>query len=259
MCELSVVIPVYNEDRNIVPTIHRINECVPVTHEIICVYDFDEDTTVPVIRELQQQQYGQLRLAKNTIARGPSGAIRTGFREARGSRVLVVMADLCDDLSQVPQMLDLVPEHADVACPSRYCAGGRQLMEAVTAKVWFPKTAGFLLERLVALPTRDPTNSYKMYSADMLKSLELTSTIMFSVTLEVVVKAHCLGRRIVEIPTVWRDREHGASNFRIGPAVPAYFKWFLLALLRNRVFHLPASWFHARLATGSPGRTRTEG
>lgn len=251
MHELSIVIPVFNEDRNIVATIEAIEQHAPVDHEIICVYDFDEDTTLPVLRGLQANR-PHLRLARNTVARGPSGALRTGFQEADAPRVLVVMADLCDDVSQIPELVRLVPEHADVACPSRYCPEGRQELDAFL-KVALPRTAGFLLRHFTGMQTHDPTNSFKMYSARLLQSLRLTSTVSFSVTLEVVAKAHCLGFPIAQVPTVWRDRQHGESKFRTGPSVPVYLKWFLVALLKNRVFSMPASWMQARF-----GRPATE-
>ena len=46
MCELSIVIPAYNEAANIEPTLHALKHNVPVAHEVIIVYDFDEDNLV---------------------------------------------------------------------------------------------------------------------------------------------------------------------------------------------------------------------
>jgi hypothetical protein len=73
----------------------------------------------------------------------------------------------------------------------------------------------------------------------------LRSTVSFSVTLEIVAKAHCLGYRIVEVPTVWRDRQHGKTNFKLGRSLVAYFPWLCVALLRGRFFRLPAAWLRA--------------
>lgn len=230
---VSVVIPVYNEDENIAQTMRTLTEFLPAQHEIICVYDSDEDTTIPVLERIGPQ-YPQLEWIKNTVARGPSGALRTGFEAAKGEVVVVVMADMCDDHSQLAHLLALMPEQADIVCPSRYCKGGRQELSG-SLKVWLPSTAGFLLRRLAGIPTYDPTNSFKLYSAEVLNSLELRSTVSFSVTLEIVVKAHRLGYRIVEVPTVWRDRQHGETSFRILPSIPAYLRWFFLALFRRPV------------------------
>lgn len=243
--ELSIVIPVRDEGANIIETLQALHREVPVSHEILIVYDRDDDTTLPAVR-----QYGGhdcVALIKNTLKTGPSGALRTGFACARGVRVLVVMADRCDDLTQLQAMIRLVPADADVVCPSRYCAGGAQLLEGTPKiKIWLPRMAGWLLKHLAGLATADPTNSFKLYSAALLQELQLSSTVSFSVTLEIIAKAHCLGRRIVEVPTVWRDRQHGKSHFRIGPSLLAYLPWFLLALWRGRVVRVPSTWLQGR-------------
>jgi dolichol-phosphate mannosyltransferase len=247
--ELSVVMPVHNEGLNIEKTLQALKSHVPVRHEVIIVYDRDEDETLPAVRPLVPFYEG-LRLVRNEVAPGPSGALRTGFRHARGTRVLVVMADLCDDFSQIGQLLSLVPSVADIACPSRYCKGGAQQLKP-SLKVWAPKFAGRLMKWATGIPTYDPTNSFKLYSADVLKAINLSSTISFSVTLEIVAKAHCLGFRIVEIPTVWYDRQHGKSNFNLRRSLVSYLPWFCVALLRGRLLRMPQSWLRRLFAPGA--------
>lgn len=231
---LSIVIPVYNEKDNILKTLNEIKKHVSISHEIIIVYDFDEDTTLPIVN-LVKKNNKDLFLVKNSITTGPSGAIRTGIAHARSPRVLVTMADLCDDLSQVNELIQLVPTQAAIACPSRYMKGGEQHLKfTLRAKAWAPRIAGFLLNTIAGIPTHDPTNSFKMYSKEMLDKIQLTSIVSFSVTLEIVVKAHMLGYKIVEIPTVWRDRQHGKSKFQFGRSLIMYLPWFLFAFSRHK-------------------------
>jgi glycosyltransferase involved in cell wall biosynthesis len=228
---LSIVIPVYNESDNILKTLEAIKKSIMVRHEIIIVYDFNEDTTLPILKKIRQKN---LFIVRNNITRGPSGAIRTGIAKAKAPFILVTMADLCDDLSQVKDLLRLATEHdVDIVCPSRYTKGGRQELKA-GLKVWFPRTAGYLLKVFAGIPTYDPTNSFKLYSRNVLRKLYLESTISFSVTLEIIVKAYVLGYKIVEIPTVWRDRQHGKTNFKLGQSLVVYFPWFLYPFLHRR-------------------------
>lgn len=234
---LSIIIPIYNEPDNIQKTLREIKKNVHVPYEVIVVYDSKNDTTLPVLHTLRRT-YKNLYVIKNTVLKGPSGALRTGFTKAQYPRILVTMADLCDDLTQIDKLLKLVPKKADIACPSRYCRGGSQEL-APSLKVWAPRAAGTLLQFLTGLPTVDPTNSFKLYSRQVLENITLHSTISFSVTLEIIAKAHCLGYRIVEIPTVWRDRQHGKTSFKLGRSLVAYFPWFCLALLKNRLTTLP--------------------
>jgi glycosyltransferase involved in cell wall biosynthesis len=223
--QLSIVIPVYNESDNILKTLDAISRFVLVNHEIIIVYDFDEDTTLSVLRKAKQKN---LSIIKNDIMRGPSGAIRTGLKKAKAPLILVTMADLCDDLSQVKDLLALARNGADIVCPSRYTKGGRQELEA-GFKVWSPRMAGYLLKVFAGIPTFDPTNSFKLYSKNVIDKLRLESTVSFSVTLEIIVKARALSYKIVEIPTVWRDRQHGKTNFKLKQSLVAYFPWFIYA------------------------------
>lgn len=225
---LSIIIPVYNESENILLTLKEIKHQVKTSHEIIIVYDFDDDTTIPIVKN-SKKMYPNVRLVKNFVLPGPSGAIRTGILLSHGERVLVTMADLCDDLSQVEDMIALVPKKAGIICPSRYMKGGKQQLKS-SLKVWAPRTAGWLIRILAGVPTYDPTNSYKLYSKEMLDRLTLKSTVSFSVTLEIVVKAHALGYSIIEIPTIWRDRQHGKTNFKLGRSLVTYLPWFFYAL-----------------------------
>lgn len=236
---LSVVIPIYNEEGSIEKTIAQVCSHLKVSHEILCVYDFAEDTTLPLLRTLTAG-FPQLRLIRNDVCQGPSGALRSGFRYALGENILVCMADLCDQLDQLDTMLQLLADH-DIVCPSRYCRGGRQEM-AHSIKVWLPKLAGFFIRHFIGIPTSDPTNSFKLYSGKMLRRLCLESTMSFSVTLEIVAKAHLLGYTLVELPTHWKDRTDGVSKFRILPSIPAYLRHLLLACLRNNLFKLPLPW-----------------
>ncbi len=231
LLQLSIIIPVYNERENILKTLAAIKKYISVRYEIIVVYDFDGDTTLDVLKRIKRDN---LSIVKNNIIRGPSGAIRTGIAKAKGQFILVTMADLCDDLSQVNTLFKLATERGvDVVCPSRYTKGGRQELKA-GLKVLFPRSAGFLLKIFAGIPTYDPTNSFKLYSKNALNNLHLESTVSFSVTLEIVVKAYCLGYNIVEVPTVWRDRQHGKTNFKLGQSLVAYFPWFLYAFLQRR-------------------------
>jgi len=234
---LSIVIPVYNEAENIKLTLKSIKKNIKTKHEIIVVYDSKKDTTIPTLKKLKKTTKN-LFPTLNSVEKGPSGAIRSGISIARAPLILVSMADLCDDLTQVDKMIKLLGKREGVVCPSRYAKGGKQELDA-PFKVGLPKAAGFLLKLFSGIPTSDPTNSYKLYSKKLLDKMTLKSTISFSVTLEIVVKAHLLRAKIIEIPTVWKDRQHGKTNFRLGRSLVAYTPWFLLALLRNRIFTLP--------------------
>ena len=124
---LSIVIPVYNEGENVVPTLRGVVERTrsrPL--EVLVVHDFDEDTTVPVVKRLQAE-LPQLRLHRNTLGRGVLNAMKSGLRAARAPYVLITMGDGSDDPEDIDKMYALARAGADVVAGSRYMRGGRQL------------------------------------------------------------------------------------------------------------------------------------
>jgi glycosyltransferase involved in cell wall biosynthesis len=206
-------------------------ERAPRPHEILVVHDEANDPTVPVVDDLQRQ-YPDVRALLNQLGRGPALAIRAGFAAARGEAVLVSMADASDDIDDVARMLAKIEDGCDLVAASRYMPGGRQL-GGPPLKTFLSRLAGRSLHLLVGLPTSDPTSAFKMYRKAMLEALSLESDRGFELGLEITVKAFLAGYRIGEVPTTWRDREQGQSNFRLFRWLPHYLRWYRLALSRG--------------------------
>jgi dolichol-phosphate mannosyltransferase len=225
--ELAVIVPVFNEDRNFPKVYRAIKEHIKTGHRILVVYDFDGDTTVPVVRELAKDDPGLL-LIKNTLGRGPANALRMGFDAVRSGPVLVVMADLSDDLGDVNKMVELHNRGFAVVCGSRYMPGGRQI-GAPFIKRTLSRLAGMSLYLLRGIPTRDVTNNFKLYDAGFLRSISIESKGGFSIGMEITVKAFLRGEKIAEVPTVWHDRAEGKSNFKLMKWLPQYLKWYFFA------------------------------
>jgi glycosyltransferase involved in cell wall biosynthesis len=225
---LSLVVPVYNEADNFPNLVREVERHVPHPFTLHTVYDFDADTTVPVARDLAATR-PWLRLVKNRY-KGVVGALRTGFETVGRGPALVVMADLSDDLRDVPRMLALYRRGARVVCPSRYCPGGKQL-----GGPWLKRTlsraAGLSLHLMVNFPTRDATNNFRLYDAALVNDLGVESAGGFELALELTAKAFRRGARIAELPTTWRDRVAGESRFNLKKWLPKYAYWYGYALL----------------------------
>jgi glycosyltransferase involved in cell wall biosynthesis len=224
--ELSVVCPVYNEGANIGPLLQRLEGEAAVPMELIVVYDSEDDDTLPALARLAPPF--AVRTVKNQFGRGALNAIKTGFREARCEATLVIMADLSDDLRIVPRMLELVHEGYDIVCGSRYMRGGRQIGGPLV-KGLLSRVAGISLHYLAGVPTRDATNSFKMYRTRFLHGLQLESTGGFEIGMEAVVKAYVAGARVAELPSTWTDRVAGESRFRLWKWLPNYLRWYFYA------------------------------
>src|SRR2546423_2329424 len=196
---LSIVVPVYNEGENVVPTLRGVVERTRVRPlEVMVVHDMDGDTTVPVVKRLQAEM-PELRLHRNTIGRGVLNAIKSGLSAARAPYVLVTMGDGSDDAGDIDAMYDLARSGADVVAGSRYVRGGRQVGGPVLKRS-MSRAAGLTLHWVGGLPIHDSTSNFRLYSKRLLDTVTIESTGGFELGIELTVKAHPLWVRIAEGP-----------------------------------------------------------
>ena len=222
---LDIVVPVYNEDKGILRLFEEIEREIKTPKRVMIVYDFDGDTTVPVVREHQGDYSFPIDLILNTLGRGALNAIKAGMQAATAEMVLVMMADSSDRLDVVDSMCEMMEEGYDLVCGSRYMKGGKQ-NGGPFLKGLFSRTAGLTLHVLTRIPTHDCTNSFKLYRRTMLENIEIESTGGFEIGLEILVKAYTMGYRIGEVPSQWFDREDGESNFHMWKWLPNYLHWY---------------------------------
>jgi glycosyltransferase involved in cell wall biosynthesis len=115
---LSVVIPVYNEQRTLAEVLRRVR-AVPVAKEIILVDDGSTDGTRELLKSLEGEP--DLRIHYHAENRGKGAALKTGFLQATGNIVLVQDADLEYDPAEYCRLLEpIVQGRADVVYGSRF-------------------------------------------------------------------------------------------------------------------------------------------
>jgi dolichol-phosphate mannosyltransferase len=226
--ELSIVVPVYNEGDAVEPVLRALSAGVRTPHEIVVVYDFDGDTTVPVVAHLAAEIPG-LRGLRNDLGRGVLNAMKAGIAGTTGEYVLISMADGSDEPHIVDSMVRLARDGADVVAASRYMRGGHQVGGPFLKRL-MSRAAGLSLHWFGGVGTHDPTNNFKLYRRRFLEATPIESTAGFELALELTVKATAAGRRVAEVPTTWRDRTAGQSNFKLRKWLPHYLRWYFVAL-----------------------------
>jgi glycosyltransferase involved in cell wall biosynthesis len=226
---LAIVLPVYNEGEDVEPVLRALAAGVKTPHELVVVYDFDGDTTVPVIARLAGEIPG-LRGLRNDLGRGVLNAMKAGIAGTEAPFVLISMADGSDEPQIVDSMVDLARDGADVVAASRYMKGGHQVGGPLIKRM-MSRTAGLSLHWFARVPTHDPTNNFKLYSRRFLDATTIESDAGFELALELTVKAALDGRRIAEVPTTWRDRTAGQSNFKLRKWLPHYLHWYRVAFV----------------------------
>lgn len=227
MSALVVVVPVYNEGDNFREWWRRSAPHLPAGAEVRVVYDFPEDDTLPVVRELAAQ--GAPVTPLRNQGKGALGALVTGLRSVDDGPVLVSMADLCDDPAVIPAMLAAWRDGAKVVAASRYMKGGRQIGGPLL-KSLLSRLGGVSLHLLAGFPVNDATNSFRLYDAALLKTMTFESDGGFEIGFEITLKAWMQGARVSEVPCTWRDRERGETRFDLRRWLPRYARLWARAL-----------------------------
>jgi len=224
MIELEIVVPVYNEGKNIISLLEDVRRHVKTPYRVMICYDFDEDDTLPAVEAYEHRATTEVAYVKN-IGRGPNMAVVSGLKQSTAPYVLTHMAD--DDFNGniIDAMMDRGKAGAAIVAGSRFLPGG--CMEGC---VWYKRiltvTANMSMYLVGRSPIRDATNGFKLFSRELLDAVELESTEGFTYAIELVAKAHRLGLRLDEIPAKWYERREGESRFQILPWIKPYLRWY---------------------------------
>jgi dolichol-phosphate mannosyltransferase len=222
---LSVVIPARGEGTRICSVLDQVLDATRLSCEILVVVDHPDDCTAAVVHAYAATQ-PVVRCVVNSYGHGPARAIRYGMDAARARVLVVMMADGSDDTTQVDELAGLVERGAAVAAASRYMPGGQQV-GAHAVKQLLARVAGLSLRLLARTGTCDPTNSFKAYSAEFVRTAGVQSRRGFTVSIELTAKARRMRQPVAEIPTRWTERLDGRSSFRLAAWLPAYLRWYL--------------------------------
>ena len=224
---VSVVMPVHEEGDEIRASLDRVLVTVGLPCEVLVVFDDAGDATVPVLEEYARRD-PRVFPTLNTYGRGPARAIRFGIEHARAPVAVVTMADGSDDPEQIEDLCKLVERGVVVACASRYMSGGQQIGGGFL-KGMMSRIAGRSLYWFARVGTRDATNSFKAYSTDFVREVGIESDAGFEIGIELVAKARRLRKPVAEVPTIWLERVHGTSNFKVRQWIPRYLRWYRFA------------------------------
>lgn len=208
---LSVVIPVFNERKTLLPLLQRVRE-VDIAKEIVLVDDGSTDGTRDLLSELEGE--ADLQVVLHPHNRGKGAAVRTGFEHARGEIIVIQDADLEYDPREFPRLIRPIQEgRADAVYGSRFLGGGTHRV----LYYWHRVGNGVLtiLSNFATdLNLTDMETCYKAIRRDLLQSLELTQE-RFGIEPELTAKLARAGARIYEVPISYDGRTY-AEGKKIG-------------------------------------------
>jgi len=226
--KLDIIVPVKNEEGLVGRTLQRLEGDVRQLNRIIVVMDHCEDNSIIEVESVMRD-FDNIVLIHNHKQGGFVSALEAGFREVKDQDVLVpVMADSCDQFEIIDFMFDRIKEGYDVISTSRYLKDGRRIGGS-KIKRWFSRNLSKLVNLFIDGPITDYTNSFKMYRKYFINNIRIKSK-SFEVSMELSIKAFLYGYKIIETPTLWKERDLGKSKFHYWRNGIRYFQWILFAL-----------------------------
>jgi dolichol-phosphate mannosyltransferase len=211
-CQLSVVVPTFNERDNVVALYRKLDAALKeIAWEVIYVDDNSPDGTSDVVRKLAAED-PRVRCIRRVGRRGLSGACIEGILASSAPCAAVMDADLQHDETQLPKMLALLESGAaELVVGSRYIEGG-SAASFDSQRAGFSKFATSVAKRLLRVEIADPMSGFFMIRRDRFEQLapEL-STQGFKILLDVVATARGT-LRTTEIPFTFGSRLHGESK-----------------------------------------------
>ena len=98
------------------------------------------------------------------------------------------------------------------------------------------RLVSFFLFYFTSFPIKDSTNSFRLFSKELIDNIKIESRKGFTLSLEVTAKAHRLGYNITEIPTIWKERDTGKSRFKLISFILPYTKW-IFYIIKTSIFY----------------------
>jgi dolichol-phosphate mannosyltransferase len=243
---LSVIVPVYNEERTVTTLLERLTGG-PYRYpelQVVVVDDGSRDRTAESL-ERWTDCPGVLVL-RHPVNRGKGAAVRTGLAYARGTFTVIQDADLEYDPSDLPRLLEpLCRGQANVIYGSRYLA--RQDAAPWTCFRWAVYLMNWLHRLLYGRSLTDIATCYKAMRTSLYRQLDLQAE-RFELCAELTAKLSRLGERIEEVPISYRPRTK-AEGKKIGWRDAGQYAW---TLLKWRFARLPRLGAVAPRPAGSP-------
>jgi glycosyltransferase involved in cell wall biosynthesis len=208
---LSVLMPVYNEQRTLRAIVQRVLAApVELDIELICVDDCSTDRSWQVLQELADGD-SRIRVFRHEVNRGKGAAIRTAIAQITGDIAVVQDSDLEYDPADFPKLLrPILDGRADAVFGSRFAASP----ERRVLLYWHSlgnKLLTWLTNILNDLNLTDMETCYKAVVADVLKDLRLESD-RFGIEPEITTRLAQWGARIYEVPISYSGRGYAEGK-----------------------------------------------
>jgi dolichol-phosphate mannosyltransferase len=233
--KLSIVIPAYNEEKNIAKCINELQavlrEKYEIPYEIIIVNDNSKDDTESVVRA-EMAMDAAIRIVNRTPPGGFGRAVRSGMEVVKGDIVVVYMADLSDSPEDVVAYYRKIREGYDCVFGSRFIRGS-EVQNYPPVKLFVNRIVNRCIQFMFWTKFNDLTNAFKAYRTPVIRDCGPYRACHFNLTLEMSLGALIRNYSIAQIPIQWCGRTWGSSNLKLSEMGRRYLSTLLVMFFQR--------------------------
>lgn len=223
--KLSLIIPVYNEEKNLSLLFDSIRRAlVPLVHEweVVFVDDGSRDGSLAILKAFAKKDTAHLRVVVLRRNFGQTAAISAGIDHAQGETIVLLDADMQNDPADIPLLLQKLDEGYDLVSGWR-----KERKDNVVTRALPSRIANWLISWVTGVHLHDYGCTLKAYRRDVLSGFRLYGEMHRFIP----VYAHAVGARITEIPVRHHPRKYGKANYGLERTLKVLLDLFTVKFL----------------------------
>ena len=223
--ELSLVIPIYNEEENLPLLMEAVNSALEPLHktwEVIFVDDGSRDKSMDVLRAFAHNDPGHVRVVSFRRNFGQTAAIAAGIDHADGDIIILLDADMQNDPTDIPMLLAKLDEGYDLVSGWRKDRKDNRLTRTIPSNM-----ANGLISWVTGVHLHDYGCTLKAYRREALEGFRLYGEMHRFIP----VFAHSVGAKITELPVRHHPRKFGVAKYGLERTVKVVLDLFTVKFL----------------------------
>ena len=225
---LSIVIPVYNEEKNVRLLFEKITSVMDHQkdyrdfYEILFVNDGSRDNTQKELERLHAE-HPRVKALEFQGNFKKAAAYSAGFKYARGSWIITMDGDLQDDPEEIPKFLEKLEEGYD------YVSGWKHEGKGNPYRAWPSKFFNLVVRTLMGVNLHDFNCPFKAFRADVIRTIDIYGEQYRFIP----VKLHGKGFKIAEVKVNNLPRMHGTSKYGMERFMRGFFDMITIFFLEK--------------------------
>ncbi|MFC2171621.1 glycosyltransferase family 2 protein [Acidobacteriota bacterium] len=221
--DLSIVIPVYNEQQNVIPLVEGITKVVEklsLVYEIVFIDDGSTDGTFNQLRDnlFSLPGVSVIKLRRNF---GKAAALMEGFRRSGGQVVITMDGDMQDDPAEIPHFLDKINDGYDIV------SGWKKQRKDPPSKTIPSRIFNRVTSFFAGIRLHDFNCGFKAYRREVIENLVVYGELYRFIP----VIAHWQGFKVGEMGVTHHPRTHGKSKFGAGRFIKGFVDFLTVLFL----------------------------